>query len=114
PPTRRGGAAAARRGQAELAQGMIVRQTAPPVQPLQTTSAPVYRGANPGGDQEYDRPPVPHPAAPAYPPDYQQPNVAIAPPVPYQPQPQAGYQQPPPGYQPPIVYLGQPQFPGQQ
>jgi hypothetical protein len=76
---------------------VVVRQTAPPVQPLLEAPQPVYRGQAPSEREEY--------ASPSYP---ARPDSRLAPPA----QPagwprQQGYQGPP---TPPAVRLGAPEF----
>lgn len=87
-------------------QQVIVRQTAPPVQPLDASGGPIYRGANPGGLDERR---TAHPAGrPMYLPDYPAsaapaPDNGFAPPTGWAPVPSASAN-------PPNVKLGAPQF----
>lgn len=91
----------------DAANRVVVRQTAPPVQPL---LAPVVRGQNPGMDYDIEPVTATAPAVagrPTYLPDY--------PPPAYQPAPAPAAPdrwQPAPGqtYQPPPVRLGPPQL----
>ncbi|OAI46929.1 hypothetical protein AYO44_01760 [Planctomycetaceae bacterium SCGC AG-212-F19] len=93
-------------------QHVVVRQTIPPAQPLDFAPVPTYRGANPAGDMENDRQPIPATGTvgrPTYLPDYPRPApptpaVGLAPP--------SGWSPVPPGNagRPPTVQLGPPQF----
>jgi hypothetical protein len=90
-------------GSAEPTSRVIVRLTAPPVQPLDETPTPIVRGQMPENDSNAIRAAsAPRPPAnrPGYLPDYN--------PGPYAPPPaDAGGQD---GWRPPTVRLGQPQF----
>jgi hypothetical protein len=77
------------RGDASPTSRVVVRQTAPPAQPLLEAPQPVYRGQAP--EEGYD----PHPAPRA--------GYRPSPPA----QPSQGYRVPPP---PPAVRLGAPEF----
>ena len=83
------------RGAASPTSRVVVRQTAPPAQPLLEEPQPIYRGQAPAEGDEYD------PRTTARP-DYRTP--------PAQPtsRPQPGYRVPPPP--PPAVRLGAPEF----
>jgi hypothetical protein len=87
-------------------QQVIVRQTAPPVQPLDPQNGPIYRGANPDLDERR----APSPAGrPLYLPEYAAPSAAkppstFAPPTGWTPVPPAA------ASPQPNVRLGAPQF----
>lgn len=90
-------------------QRVVVRQTAPPVQPLDSHPGPTYRGANPGPDMDYPQRPIASSSPPGYLPAYQpanpSPPVGLGPPNGWSPVP------PPTAMQnPPTVQLGPPQF----
>jgi hypothetical protein len=102
-------------------QGLLVRQTIPPAQPVLAAPQPIYRGQAPAPGQEGERfgygPRSGSMSRPGYLPDYNPndppiPAVHIASP----PHPPAGQQtwqpagQPVQPYQPPAVRLGTPQF----
>jgi hypothetical protein len=102
---------------------IVVRQTAPPAQPVLVGTAPVYRGQAPGAGQEGERFGQGLPATPTGRPMYLPPSYgAQATPQPASPalpavsHPQDGWQPaPPPSSLPPEVRLGTPQFgPGGQ
>jgi hypothetical protein len=83
------------RGETSATSRVVVRQTAPPAQPMLEEPQPIYRGQAPSEGDEYD----PRSAAR---PDYRQPMSGGAP-----NRPQPGYRFPPP---PPTVRLGAPEF----
>src|SRR6185437_3324861 len=94
---------ASNRGRSETSptSRVVVRQTAPPVQPLLEETQPIYRGQAPSeGDEVAD------PRAAARP-EYRAPMTGGTPLPPSRPQP--GYRVPPPP-QPPTVRLGAPEF----
>ncbi len=90
-------------------QRVVVRQTAPPAQPLDSHGGPTYRGADPSPDYDYPQRPIASSSRPGYLPPYNPPNpsngVGLGAPNGWSPVPPPSVM---PG--PPTVQLGPPQF----